>query len=139
MLDLGESVKKCAATLSQCRLDGATDPSFIGLYAGLLYVSGNFEGAQKVWDDAKSQNFSYEERIKKQYEPREDNGTQMTFRGMVTAVKPSYLFIQPTEGFDIISSTLVVDGVILKKHDKVEYTLSFSAKGPFAERLKLVS
>ena len=54
MLDLGESVKKCAATLSQCRLDGATDPSFIGLYAGLLYVSGNFEGAQKVWDDAKS-------------------------------------------------------------------------------------
>ena len=63
----------------------------------------------------------------------------MTFRGVVTAVKPSYLFIQPTEGFDIISSTLLANGVTLKKHDKVEYTLSFSAKGPFAERLKLVS
>jgi tetratricopeptide (TPR) repeat protein len=139
MLDLGESVKKCAATLSQCRLDGATDPEFVGLYAGLLYLSGNFEGAQKVWDEAKGQNFSYEERIKKQYEPREPDGSRMKFRGVVKAVKASYLFIQPTEGFDIISSTLVVNGVVLKKHDKVEYTLSFSAKSPFAEHLQLVS
>ena len=139
MLDLGESVKKCAATLSQCRLDGATDPEFIGLYAGLLYVSGNFEGAQKVWDEAKGQNFSYEERIKKQYEPRESGGSRMKFRGVVKAVKASYLFIEPIEGFDIISTTLVVNGLALKQYDKVEYTLRFSAKGPFAEHLQLVN
>jgi hypothetical protein len=139
MLDLGGAVKKCAATLSQCRLDGATDPEFIGLYAGLLYVSGNFEGAQKVWDEAKGQNFSYEERIKKQYEPREPEGSRMKFRDVVKAVKASYLFVQPTEGFDIISTTLVVNGVALKKSDKVEYALSFSARGPFAEHLQLVN
>jgi tetratricopeptide (TPR) repeat protein len=139
MLDLGESVKKCAATLSQCRLDGATDPEFIGLYAGLLYVSGNFEAAQKIWDEAKGQNFSYEERIKKQYEPREADGSRMKFRGVVKAVKASFLFIQPTDGFDIISTTLVVNALALKKYDKVEYALSFSAKGPFAEHLQLVN
>lgn len=138
MIDLGEPAKKCAATLSQCRLDGANDPAFIGLYGGLLYVSGNFEAAQKVWDEAKEQNFSYEERIKKQYEPREADSSPMKFRGTVKAVKPSYLFIQPTDGFDIISSTMGEKGVPFKKGDRVEYNLTFSAKNPFAENLKLI-
>jgi predicted Zn-dependent protease len=138
MIDLGEPAKKCAATLSQCRLDGANDPAFVGLYGGLLYVSGNFEAAQKVWDEVKEQNFSYEERIKKQYEPREADGSSMKFRGTIKAVKPSYLFIQPTDGFDVISSTMEENGVPFKKGDRVEYNLTFSAKNPFAENLKLI-
>jgi cold shock CspA family protein len=53
-------------------------------------------------------------------------------------VKPSYLFIQPTDGFDVISSTMGENGVPFKKGDRVEYNLTFSAKNPFAENLKLV-
>jgi hypothetical protein len=139
MIDLSDPPKKCAATLSQCRLDGANDPAFIGLYGGLLYVSGNFEAAQKVWDEAKEQNFSYEERIKKQYQPREADGSPMRFRGTIKAVKPSYLFIQPTDGFEVISSTMGENGVPFKKGDRVEYNLTFSAKNPFAENLKLIA
>lgn len=138
MIDMGETAKKCAATLSQCRLDGATDPAFIGLYAGLLYVSGSYDAAQKVWDDAKEQNFSYEERIKKQYDPREADGSRMKFRGVIKAVKPSYLFIAPTDGFDLISSTMSQNGVPFKKGDRVEFNLNFSAKNAFAENLQLI-
>ena len=54
-------------------------------------------------------------------------------------MKANYLFIQPLEGFDIISTTLVVNAQTLKKHDRVEFTISFSAKGPFAEHLQLVN
>jgi len=137
MLATGEPVKKCAATLSQCRLDGATDPTFIGLYGGLLFIDGSYDAARKVWDDAREQNFTYEERVKRQYDPRDSDGKRVTFSGVVKAVKPSFIFIQPPDGFDVISSTTVIKGVPVQRGDNVEFNLTFSAKGPFAENLQL--
>ena len=37
MIDIGESISKCSATLSQCRLDGESDPAFVGLYGAALH------------------------------------------------------------------------------------------------------
>lgn len=62
----------------------------------------------------------------------------MKFRGVVKAVKPRYLFIQPNDGFDIISSTMADKGVPSKRGDRVEYNLTFSAKSPFADSLHLI-
>jgi cold shock CspA family protein len=138
MLHQVESPKKCAATLAQCKLDGGTNPAFVGLYGGLLYIDGSFEAAKKVWDDATEQNFTTEERNRRQYIPLDVNGTRMRFRGTVMRVKPSFIFISPTDGFDVISFALAVDGVSLKKGDSVEFSLSFSARSSLAENVRLV-
>jgi len=141
MLALGEPFKKCSATLSQCRLDGIKDPSFIGLYGGLLFVGGSYDESKKVFDDAREQNFSYDQRYKRQFEPRDpaDGFKRIRYAGVVKGTKPSFIFIQPNDGPDVISATTVINGVQLKKGDKVEFHLTFSAKGPFAENLQIVA
>lgn len=59
----------------------------------------------------------------------EQSRSQMKSRSIVKVVKASYLFIQLREGFDIISTPLVVNAPALKRHDKVEVTLDFSVRG----------
>jgi tetratricopeptide (TPR) repeat protein len=140
MLEIGEPVKKCAATLAQCKLDGESDPAFIGLYGGLLFMDGKYGDAKKLWDAAKEHNFSYDERTKRQYIPHDpaDATQRMRFSGVIQHVKPGYVLIQPDEGPVVISTMTVIAGTILQRGQKVAFDLTFSAKGAFAENLKIV-
>lgn len=139
MLAIGEPVKKCAATLSQCRLDGESDPAFIGLYGGLLFTDGNYGEAKKLWDAAKEHNFSFDERTKRQYAPRDpaDVTNRLRLAGVIQLVKPGYVLIQPDQGPVIISTTTLIGGTILQRAQKVTFEPTFSAKGAFAENLKM--
>jgi tetratricopeptide (TPR) repeat protein len=140
MLEIGEPIKKCAATLAQCRLDGEADSAFVGLYGGLLFIDGKYGEAKKLWDNAKQHNFSYEERIKRQYTPRDiaDLTKRMRFAGVIQHIKPGYVLIQLDEGPVVISTMTNVGATILQRSHKVTFELSFSAKGPFAEHLEIV-
>lgn len=138
MLETGEAIKKACATLSVCRLDGETDSAFIGLYSGLLYVDGKYVEAQKLWDDARELAFSDEERTRRQYVPNDfETGKKMRFEGVVVHRKPTFAIIQPDAGPTIISRMTAVGSRVLEKGQKVNFELSFSAKGPLAESLKL--
>lgn len=139
MLEVGEPINKCASTLSQCKLDGESDPAFVGLYGGLLYMQGMYAEAKKIWDDAKDKGFSYEERTKSQYKPRHpgDGSKRVRLTGTVQHAKPGYVLIQPAEGPIVLSKMTIVRGVELKKWQAVSFEPSFSAMGPLAENLKL--
>jgi tetratricopeptide (TPR) repeat protein/cold shock CspA family protein len=139
MLETGESFLKCAATLSQCRLDGETDPVFVGLYGGLLYMNRRYDDVVKLWERAKEQNFTYDERIKRQFDPRDpaDQTKKLRFPGMILNTKPGFVIIQPDDGPTIISKTTAVGKTILQNRQRVTFLLSFSAKGPLAEGLHL--
>jgi cold shock CspA family protein len=95
--------------------------------------------AKKLWDNAKEQNFSYEERIKRQFIPRDpsDSTRRRRFSGKIQVVKPGYVLIQPEDGPLVISATTVVNKTALQRFQKVTFELTFSAKGPFAENLQL--
>ncbi len=139
MLETGESVKKASATLSLCRMDGETDSAFIGLYGGLLYLDGKYVEAQKLWDDARELDFMDEERTRRQFTPKDHaTGNKLRFNGVIVRTKPTFVIIQPDEGPSIISKTTVLEDNLLEKNQKVDFELSFSAKGPLAENLKLV-
>lgn len=140
MLEVGDPVKKCAATLAQCRLDGESDPTFVGLYGGLLFIDGRYGEAKKLWDSAKEHGFSYEERIKRQYVPRDptDLTKRLQFVGTIQHAKPGYVLIQPDEGPVLISTTTATGGTTLNRGLKVSFELVFSAKGPLAENLKII-
>lgn len=139
MLDLGEPVAKCAATLSQCRLDGDSDPAFVGLYAGLLYMDGKYVDANKIWEDAKEQSFSYDDRTKRQYTPY-DSGEprkRVRFSGSVQLRKPGNILLRPDEGTVVISRSTSVGKTVLQPRQRVTFELSFSAKSPLAENLSI--
>lgn len=139
MLATGESIKKAAATLVQCKLDGETEPAFIGLYGGLLYLDGKYAEALRLWENAKGLDLSDEERTRRQFVPRDHaTGTRIRFAGQVVHQKPNYVLIQPDEGPVVISRTTSVDKTTLEKGHKIDFEVSFSAKGPLAEHIRLV-
>ena len=141
MLDIGEPIKKCAATLAQCRLDGEQDAAFLGLLAGLYYVDGNFAEALKLWAAAKEHPFTFEELTRPQYTPRDpaNLNERLRLEGKIEVVKPGYVLIRPEQGPAILSNTTSVNGINLVLKQKVSFELRFSAKGSRAENLKLVS
>lgn len=139
MLELGESIQKCAATLKQCRLDGVADPMFVALYGGLLYLDGKYDDAKRLWDDARDQGFTPEETKRTHYEPTDPNDPKKPLRadGVIDGVKSSYIFVQPPSGPTVFSAVTMLDGKFLQKGMKVTYRLTFSARGPYAEDLQL--
>lgn len=139
MLETGESIKKAAATLGQCKLDGESEPAFIGLYGGLLYLDGKYDAALKLWEDAKNLDLAEEEKTRRQYVPRDyATGNKLRFSGHVVVRKPNYILIQPEDGPVVLSRTTRIGSSTLEKDGKVEYDLSFSVKGALAENLRVV-
>jgi tetratricopeptide (TPR) repeat protein len=139
MLEVGESIKRCSATLMQCKLDGLSDPAFVGLYGGLLYMDGRYEEAKRLWEEAREHSFSPEERIRAQYEPRDpsDQSKKLRLSGTIDGVKSSYVFIKPDDGPTIISAITMIAGTLLQRGMKVTFEPSFSAKGSYAEHVQL--
>jgi len=140
MLEMKEPIQKCAATLKQCRLDGISDPVFVALYGGLLYLDEKYDDAKRLWDDARDQDFTLEDAKRTQYEPMDPTDPKRPLRveGIVDGVKPSYIFVQPPTGPTILSSSTMINGKILQRGMPVTYRLTFSAKGAYADDLKLV-
>jgi len=102
-------------------------------------MDGQYANATKLWEDAKEQNFSYEERIRKQYIPRDpaDPSKRMRFTRTIEHAKPGLVLIQPEEGPVVISTQTLVGSTALQRGQKVSFELTFSAKGPFAEHLQI--
>jgi cold shock CspA family protein len=138
MLDVGEPLNKCIATLAQCRLDGESDPAYIGLFGGLLFLDNRFTDAKKLWDDAKEKNFSYDDRKKRQFMPRDpaDHSQALRLTGVIQVVKPGFLLIQPESGPLVLSTVTFVHGAALRQGEEVSFDITFSAKGPLAENVR---
>jgi tetratricopeptide (TPR) repeat protein len=139
MLLLGEPYSKCVAVLSQCRLDGVTDPAYVGLLGGLLFMDGKIDEAGKVFAESIRQEFSYDEKLRIQFRPRDaaDRSAPLRLSGRVTTVKPSYVFVQTDKYPDFISTTTKIDKTILQRDTKVTFQPVFNAKGPYADNLRL--
>jgi tetratricopeptide (TPR) repeat protein len=140
MLDAGEPISKCAATLGQCKLDGESEPAFVGLYGGLLYVDEKYGEANALWDKAKDQGFGDDEVRRPQYRPMDPNDLKKRrrFEGVVQLAKPSFLLLQRDIGPVILAKSTQIDGKPLNKGDKVSFELIFSVKGAFADHLKMM-
>jgi cold shock CspA family protein len=138
MLDAGEPISKCSATLGQCKLDGETEPAFVGLYGGLLYMDEKYAEAKTLWERAKDQRFNDEEMTRRQYRPMDptDLKKRRRFEGIVQLTKPNFVLIQRESGPVVLAKATQIDSKPLEKGDKVTFELSFSLKGAFAENLQ---
>jgi len=138
MLEIKEPIRKCVATLAQCKLDGESDAAFIGLYGGLLYNDGKYTDAKDLWDRAKEAGFSFDEMTRRQFEAidTEFPTQKLRYAGTIQAVKPGYVLIQPDEGLLVLSRAHTIGPDLLQRGQRVTFTLSFSAKGALAENLR---
>jgi tetratricopeptide (TPR) repeat protein len=140
MLDRGESYSKCIAVLTQTRLDGVTDPSYVGLLGGLYFIEGDTAEAAKVFEESIKQAFTYDERYRIQFRPRVAGTTSpLQLHGTVVTVKPAYIFIETDKYPNFISRTTRVDSTILQRGMRVIFEPVFNAKGAYADKVKIES
>jgi tetratricopeptide (TPR) repeat protein len=138
MLDLGEPYARCAAYLSQAQLDGVTDPAFVGLLGGLLFMEHKVSEAEKTFNESIKQGFTFEERTKIQFRPTEPGSrTRLRLVGRITNVKPGFLFIQNKSYTDFFSTTTRIGGTVLQKGMTVRFEPAFCARGAVADNLQL--
>jgi hypothetical protein len=72
-----------------------TDPAFVGLLGGLFFMDHKFAEAQKMFNESIRQGFTFEEKTKVQFRPRDPAAKEaLHLFGRVTSVKPGFVFIQ---------------------------------------------
>jgi pentatricopeptide repeat protein len=111
----------------------------VALLGGLLFMDGKTDDALKVFEESIKQGFSFDEKIRIHFRPRDpgDPSAALRLSGRVVTVKPTYIFIE-TEGFpNFISTTTKVDKTILQRGMHVTFQPMFNAKGPFADKIRL--
>ena len=140
MLEAGESFAKCAATLVQCKLEGESDPAFVGLHAGLLYMDGKHTEAKTIWDDAKSQHFPYDEATKVRFSPfvPPKINEKVRFKGNIVSTSANFVVIKPENGPTLLSMSTFIGQKHLHKGQKVSFEITFSARGVLADSLLFV-
>ena len=141
MLLLNQSYSKCVAVLSLARLDGMTDPSYVGLLGGLLFMDGKVGEADEVFAESVKQGFTYDERYKIQWAPRDpsNNAAPLRLTGRVTTVKPTYVFIQSDKYGDFISRPTRAEAAVLRRGTEVTFQPAFSARGTYADHVQLAT
>jgi hypothetical protein len=139
MLALGQPYSKCVAVLSQSRLDGVTDPSYVALLGGLLFMDGKTDDAVKVFEESTKQGFTYDEKVRIHFRPRDpaDQSAALRLSGRVVTVKPTYIFIQTDRFPNFISTTTKADKTILQRDMHVTFQPMFNAKGAYADNVRL--
>ena len=136
MLDLGESLTKAVAILSQCRIDGLSDPAYVGLLGGMLWVTGDLTEAMNVFSESDRQGFTNEEKRRIQFRPLEPkNGGPMRLEGIVKSTKPGYVVISHAAGGSCISRQLRIGDQTLQEGMRVIFSPVFAARGAYADTL----
>jgi hypothetical protein len=140
MLDLGESYSKCTALLSQARLDGMTDPAFVGLLGGLLVMDQKFAEAKRTFDESIRQSFTFEEKTRVQFRPR-DHATKgvLQLLGRVASVKPGFVFVQNESYADFFSRITRVGNTVLQRGMALRFQPAFTARGAIADHIELTA
>src|SRR5882757_2521204 len=106
MLDLQEPYSKCIAILSQAQLDGITDPAFVSLLGGLLFMDHKGGDAQRIFNESTRQGFTFEEKTGIQFRPLTPSSKDpLQLTGRVISVRPGFLFVE-NEGYPRFFTTI---------------------------------
>jgi tetratricopeptide (TPR) repeat protein len=118
----------CIPALRVSELYGLRDAAFIATYAGLLFLSGEYTEADKLWRAARSDsNLSFQETTKVHLYP---NVPAPRLEGTVGAVKPGYCFLRVPGLPDIMFPGSRYRGQAMKVGLKVSFEIGFAAGGP---------
>jgi tetratricopeptide (TPR) repeat protein len=135
LLECGEPYSKAISILQLSTLYGLSDPRFMAIFGGLLYLNGNFTAADDVFARSIKLSFPADELYVTHFLPFDSQNSlkSLRFKGEIVAVKQGYSLIKPEHSFpQIICHASKYKGTLMKKGMRIEFILAFCAKGPLA-------
>lgn len=139
MLQEKHTYGEIAQTLRLSTLYGLSDPRFLAILGGMLFLGGEFTAAGKVFEESLKRNFAAVEINKIQFIPPDPNDLSKEYQlvGTVVTVKLGYSMIE-SHGFPtILCPGSKYGGLNMENGLKVVFTIGFCAKGAVAIKPKL--
>jgi tetratricopeptide (TPR) repeat protein len=131
LVDLGKPYESAIAILNISTTYGLGDARFVATFGGLLFLSGDHAGAEKVFRESVRREFPYSEATTIHFRPKR-NGAAIQLLGKIVVIKPSFALIE-TEGYPMFICPRAKQGSAkLAVGGKVKFSVEFSAKGPVA-------
>jgi hypothetical protein len=129
LLKTGETLQTAIAVLNQSTLFGFSDPKFIAILGGLLFLNKNFTESDRVFNESvRREMFNTQ---KEMFDP-EDYGINSIFTAKVNYIGNGYSYIS-IEGYkEVKCYSSKYNGHILTHGMKLTIKLTFSPKNPIA-------
>jgi tetratricopeptide (TPR) repeat protein len=140
MLQAGEDLKKCVATLNLSRTIGLSDPRYIATLGGLYFLDHQFTEADKTFSERTKRNFTEEEvrQVHFQINDYGQPGRYGQFTGSVAEVRSGYSLIEVAGFPPILCPGTKYENLIMTKGLHIRFELGFSAKSAIAIRPKRI-
>lgn len=134
MLYEKRTYSEIAQTLRLSTLYGLSDPRFIAMLSGVLFLSKEFSQAAKVFEESLGKNFSTTDINRLQFVPPDpgDLSKEYQVQGTVVAVKLGHSMIESHDFPTILCPGSKYGGVNMENGLKVIFTIGFCAKGAVA-------
>jgi tetratricopeptide (TPR) repeat protein len=131
--DMDRPYEEAIAVLRLGTLNGSRDPRFVAVYGGFQFLSGDFTGAEKTFEESTRQKFSLSERRRIEFAPHAPASAEpLRLQGTVTWVAAGYSFILVPEFPRIFCPGSKYQGIVMRKGTRLNFALAFSAGGPVA-------
>lgn len=136
----GRPYNEIAQTLRISTLYGLSDPRFLAILGGMLFLNKEFTEARKIFDESTKRIFSANEKNTIQFIPPDpiNRSNEFQLKGSVVAVKPGYSMIETHDYPTFLCPGSKYGDINLEKGLNVIFTLGFCAKGPIALKPQLL-
>jgi tetratricopeptide (TPR) repeat protein len=136
MSDLGEPYAKCIAVLKLGTLYGLSDPRFVGVLGGMLFMNGDFTEARHIFAESRKREFPAHEESRIQFRPKDSvTKAPLKLTGQVAAVKIGYAFIDAPGYPSFFCPGSKFGRVVMHQGMTVEFEPVFSARGAAANEI----
>jgi hypothetical protein len=118
-------------------LYGMSDPEFIAMLGGLLFLNKEFGDAEKVFREAYRANVNTLDRRRTKFVPIGDPNTDDPLKlvGQVVSTQPGQIRLLVPGYPRILSLFTHIAGRRVQRNDNVRFEIVFNAEGPLAIRL----
>ncbi|TAH62933.1 MAG: hypothetical protein EWM50_04435, partial [Gottschalkiaceae bacterium] len=130
LLLTGESIPSAIAVLNQSTLFGFSDPRFISVLGGLLFLNKQFTEADRVFSESVRREMINAQ--KELFIPK-DYGVESTFQAKITYVGNGYSYLSIDGYKDVKCYSSKYEGTILSNGMKLTVELVFAPKYPIAK------
>ena len=132
---LKKPYRDAIAILNLSTLYGYGDPRFLSTLGGLLFLTGEFSKAEKVFAESTKRDFTSAELNTVQFRPPapDDIKCNLRIKGRVVRVKAGVSFVDCAGYPRFICPASKYRGVMMQPGISISFEIAFNAKGPIAD------